>query len=501
MHTKKLLAMLLAALMLSTVGCGGGETGTEDTDDISADTAAAVEETEETVDPAEVDDLPVDCKDYEGTEYVVMYRDRTGESVTWQTWDVYTEEMNGERINDAVFARNLAIMDRFGVKVAELQVTDRLNTAKKLIQSGDSTFDVFQDHTQNQSQLVIQGYVLNMSEIEYIDFSKAWWDSTAIEGISIGDKIYYGIGDSQLNGKKCTWVVLFNKTLTANAGIPDLYETVKENEWTLELFNAYGQQMAQDTNGDGEMTWGTDVFGIGLQNEVVLPLLLGGGEKLIDIREDGSYIYNMSNANVVDAMEQIHAFMNSGNHIMNCNLAGTYKDKWPEFRGLFMSDQIGFFMGPLSTVTLVGGDMQSDFGILPFPKLSAEQDGYYSTFQYNNADAISIPKTCTDTKRVGLLTEAYEMYAHSTIMPAYYDYTLTLRNARDTASGEMLDIIFGSRNFDISFAFNSTTGLQTFLQDNVVASTFSYASKEASNRTKVEKAIGDILEAVAGLEG
>ena len=92
------------------------------------------------------------------------------------------------------------------------------------------------------------------------------------------------------------------------------------------------------------------------------------------------------------------------------------------------------------------------------------------------------------------------MFAHTTIMPAYYDYTLTLRNARDTDSGEMLDIIFGSRNFDISFAFNSTTGMQNFLQDNVVAASFNYASKEAANKTKVEKAITQILEAVAGLE-
>ena len=100
---KKILAVLLAALMLSSYGCGNADAGTEGGDTVSADTTAAVEETEETLDPAEADDLPTDCKDYEGTEFVVMYRDRTGESVTWQTWDVYTEELNGERINDAVF--------------------------------------------------------------------------------------------------------------------------------------------------------------------------------------------------------------------------------------------------------------------------------------------------------------------------------------------------------------------------------------------------------------
>lgn len=496
---KRVLALLVAAILLQMVSCGQTTEQNTETDGAQNTTNVDVGETIETEDPTEKDDLPTDCKDYDGTDFTVMYRDRTGESVTWQTWDVYTEELNGERINDAVFERNLAILDRFGVTVQELQVTDRLNTAKKLIQSGDDTFDLFQDHTQNQSQLVIQGYVLNLSDMDYIDFSKAWWDSTAIEGISIGDRIYFAIGDSQLNGKKSTWVVMFNKSLTANAGITGLYDTVKENDWTLDLFNTYGEQIAQDTDGDGQMTWGVDVFGIGLQDEVVLPLLLGSGEKLIEIEADGSYTYNMADSHVVDAMEQIHGFLNSGNHILNCNSAGEYKENWVEFRNLFMSDKMGFFMGPLSAVTLVGGDMQSDFGILPFPKLDPEQEGYYSTFQYNNADAISVPKTCGDTGRVGLITEAYQMYAHETIMPAYYEYTLTLRNARDTDSGEMLDIIFGSRNFDISFAFNSATGMQSFLQNIGVATSFNYSSQEAANRTKVEKAVTDILDAVEAI--
>ncbi|MBQ3590307.1 MAG: hypothetical protein II979_00080, partial [Clostridia bacterium] len=335
---KQILAMLLAILMFSAVGCSGTESETE-----SADTTADAAETAASINPAEVDALPTDCRDYDGTEFVVMFRDRTEDSETWKTWDVYTEEQNGERINDAVFERNLAILDRFGVQVAEMQVRDRLNTAKSLILSGDSSFDLFQDIIENQGQLVIQGYVLNMSDMDYIDFSKAWWDSTVIEGISIGDNVYYSVGASQLNALKATWVVLFNKSLTTNVGITDLYQTVKDEKWTLDLLNQYSQQAMQDANGDGQMVWEDDVFGLGLQHEVVLPLLLGGGEKLIDIKEDGSYIYNMGNANVVDSMEKVHAFMNSGDHILNCQLArrnAEGSDDWEGFRGLFMSDQM-----------------------------------------------------------------------------------------------------------------------------------------------------------------
>ena len=77
-------------------------------------------------------------------------------------------------------------------------------------------------------------------------------------------------------------------------------------------------------------------------------------------------------------------------------------------------------------------------------------EGYYSTFQYNNAHAVSIPKSAADPEKTALLTAAYEMFAHTTILPAYYDYTLTLRAARDNESGEMLELIFANRNLDVA---------------------------------------------------
>ncbi len=493
---KRTITILLLAAMLTATSCGN--TTTETTGETTADGGNTnVETTAETEDPAALDELPTDIQ-YDGYTFTILSHDHPDTAIAWKVADIYTEELNGERINDAVYERNLAMADRFNVEVAQNLQSNPGNTADQLIASGDDAFDLYQTDIQNQCARVVKGYLMNMNDMEYINFDKAWWDSTSIEGITIGDKVYYAIGDSMLNGKKASWVVLFNKALTTDAGLPDLYSLVKEGGWTLDKMDEFGEQMGRDVDGDGVMTWGTDVFGIGLQNEVVLPLLLGDGTKLIDMKADGSYTYNMASPAVVDAMEKIHTFLNGGdNYLLNCNdYDGKLQSQWVEFRGLFMSDQIGFFMGHLGTVTLVGGDMNSDFGILPFPKLNADQDEYYSTFQYNNAHAISVPKTAGDLTRTGLLTEAYEMFSHDTVLPAYYEYTLTFRSARDTASGEMLDIIFGSRNFDISLAFNATTGMQTFLQTAGTASTFNYSSSEASNKSKVTTALDTILEAV-----
>ncbi len=494
---KKYITMLLLAAMLTATACGGATTETDSGETTAVGGETTAEAVDDTEDPTTKDELPTDVK-YDGYTFTVLSHDHPDTAIAWKVVDIYTEELNGERINDAVYQRNLDMEDRFNVKVAQNLQSNPGTTADQLITSGDDSFDLYQTDIQNQCARVVKGYFINMNEMEYINFDKAWWDSTSLNGITIGDRVYYAIGDSQLNGKKASWVVLFNKALTTNAGIPDLYSLVKEGGWTLDKLDEFGAQLGQDVDGDGVMTWGTDVFGIGLQNEVVLPLVLGDGTKLIDMQADGSYTYNMSTPAIVDAMEKIYNFINGGDmYLLNCNdYDGKLQSQWVEFRGLFMSDQIGFFMGHLGTVTLVGGDMNSDFGVLPFPKLNADQDGYYSTFQYNNAHAVSVPKTAGDLVRTGLLTEAYQMFAHDTILPAYYEYTLTFRSARDTASGEMLDIIFASRNFDISLAFNATTAMQSFLQNQVTATSFSYASAEASNKSKVTTALDTILEAV-----
>ncbi len=502
---KKRLAIFLALLLAAALplsSCGNGSTtepdgGTDTTTSANTD-GNTVTEAETEIDPATLDELPTDNKDYQDYTFTILGHFYEAGSVAWGVQDIAVDELTGERINDAVYERNNRISERFGVTIAKNLVNDPVADAKKLIQSGDDAFDLVQTHVQNQGSLAVQGYLANMNDLPYVNFDKAWWDTTAMEGIRVGDKTYYALGDSALNGKKASWITMFNKTLTEKAGIPDLYDTVREGKWTLDLLQSYAESIAVDVNGDGEMKWGEDVFGVGLQDETVSPLLLGTGVKLVELNSDGTYTYNLGSEEVMTAMERINSFMKKSNshYVLNCNRYDGMTNQWVEFRKVFMADQMGFYICALSAVNLIAGEMQSDFGIIPVPKLNEAQDKYYSTFQYNNAHSLAVPKSAGDLTRTGLITEALQMFSHDTVLPAYYDYTLTNRNARDTDSAEMLDIIFASRNFDITLAYNNTTGMLTFLQNSATTDSFDYASKEASNRQKVEKAMDEIIEKV-----
>lgn len=513
---RKMISLSLAALMCLSVfalvscsesGVSGepGETAAQSVPGPSGDPAADAREEEGTpadeADPGLLDELPTD-QDLGGEDYIVLSHDHGAAAVAWMVQDIWTEGETGERINDAVFQRNLLMEDRFNAKVRQRLESDPQPVMRTAVTSGADEFAILQTTVQNQAANAVNGLTLNMSSLPYLNFDKGWWDTSATRSLTVAGKVYYAIGDSQLNAKKATWGVLFNKRLTSDAGIPDLYETVKEGRWTIDLLKEYGTSIAKDVHGDGAMTWGEDVWGLGLQDEVVLPLLLGTGEKIIDVHDDGTYDYHLDSDANMTALERIWNFMNTdADYILNANRHSEIASVWVEFRKLFMADQIAFFMGHLGTPTLVAGDMESDFGILPFPKVSEQQEGYYSTFQYNNAHAVSIPKSAPDPGKTAMLTEAYEMFAHTTILPAYYDYTLTLRAARDNQSGEMLELIFANRNLDIALAYNSTTNLQSTLQNAVTASSFTFASTEAKNKKVLNKAVEKVIKTVTELNG
>ena len=247
MKTRKILSLLLALLTVSGMlaacsgnasdGSGGAPDGAEDISPVPAGDAQTSAETEpeaEEADPGLLDELPTDIK-YDGETYTVLSHEHGASAVAWQVQDIWTEGETGERINDAVFQRNLLMEDRFGVKVEQRLESDPQAVIRTAVTSGADEFSILQTTVQNQASNALNGWTLNMTKLPYLNFSKAWWDTTAIDSLKIAGKVYYAIGDSQLNAKKATWGVLFNKRLVNDAGIPDLYETVKEGAWTLDL--------------------------------------------------------------------------------------------------------------------------------------------------------------------------------------------------------------------------------------------------------------------------
>jgi hypothetical protein len=94
--------------------------------------------------------------------------------------------------------------------------------------------------------------------------------------------------------------------------------------------------------------------------------------------------------------------------------------------------------------------MENDFGMLPLPKMTAEQDRYYHTVSTSKTSALAIPNNAPNVEDLGLIIEALGAMSKNKVTPEYYDRTLKLQASRDDESGRMLDIIFESRVFDLA---------------------------------------------------
>ena len=107
--------------------------------------------------------------------------------------------------------------------------------------------------------------------------------------------------------------------------------------------------------------------------------------------------------------------------------------------------------------------MEEDFGIIPFPKYSAEQEAYY-THVDGHAPLMILPKTLTNPENAGIVLEALAYESNKTVVPAVYEIVLQSKYARDEASQRMLDLILEGRVYTFGYIYDDWKGMQWTLQ-------------------------------------
>lgn len=108
---------------------------------------------------------------------------------------------------------------------------------------------------------------------------------------------------------------------------------------------------------------------------------------------------------------------------------------------VLITDMTFFYVGAVR-------EMVSDFGIIVYPKYTAEQDRYY-TWVEGGAKAIGISLITENKEAVGALLEAMGTESLKSVIPTYYEINLKSKYSRDEMSSQMFDVIRESRSFDL----------------------------------------------------
>jgi len=312
--------------------------------------------------------------------------------------------------------------------------------------SGDVNYDLCLIAGYDVSVLAYNGYLYDMNAIEAIDLSKSWWDQNATESLSVNDVVFFTTGDITVSDNRTAFCLLFNKELLKDYNLESPYDLVHDGEWTLETFGGLVKSVSEDLNQDGVFD-SSDRYGLMVWDDSMVGIVNAAGERCCTIDENGQIKLTFYNENTLSALEQYAAIAYDKQHAITYQRDKSVSglDMWKNNQGLFWTTLVH----QLPNIR----EMESDFGVLPYPKLNEEQDNYYTCIAPYNSQFICIPLIQNDVERTGVITEALAYYGQKVVLPALYDVTLVGQSTRDEESEPMLDIIFANLVYDIGYYY------------------------------------------------
>ncbi len=465
----KKIALLLAFVLLLTpvlTACGSAET-----DDGNKSSGGVKDNEEYLYNLSEAGTL-----DYGQKEFGIF-------GVRGSMTYVMAEEETGDLVNDAVFQRNLAIEEAYNLKfnMFESEPNVGADMIKNFVLSGDTTYQLYQATQHNGlDTMILDDYFVDWTQMDAIKFDRPYWNTKGVENLNFGGKIYTIGGDINLVTYNSTNCILFNKKLFDDLGIDYPYQDVYDKTWTIDKMIGIVKQGYGDLNGDTE--WDPKVDRVGFSGwgyEMIYGVYVGlGGKSIVNDENDLPTLAmdGERNVKIVDKMIELfdgtNAWINTEEYSIDKN---AFKD------GRMLMDD--------AFITGIGANRDSDFdiGLLPYPMLDETQGEYYSRAA-NIAHLSYIPTTNVNLRDTGIILEGMAIQSYNTVRPTYYDITLSLKEAADEETLDMVDIVLGSSSY-LYEGFISMSTLTGFIKSKTNTYASWYAGQRKGFEKKIEKTI------------
>ncbi len=434
---KKIIALLLAAVMcLSFVACGG---------DVE-ETKPVVDVTDATDDDAEMPDIPL-TYDYDGYEFTFL-------SCGNQRYlELSVDEESSIPLDNAMYKRKAKMEQDYNIEIEEVSEFSYssgggpgFKRISNQVNSGDYTYDTALIAGYDVSVLAYGGYLYDMASVPTINLEKSWWDQNATESTSVKGTVFFTTGDLTVSNNKQAFALMFNKKLLSNYNLESPYDLVYNGEWTFEKLGEMVKAVGEDLNQDG--TYDTeDLYGLLVWDDSIVGVVNAAGQRCCTINDEGIIELTFYNESTLSALEQYAEIAYDEQHAIHWQ---RFADDaataiWQSDRGLFNASRVESIISYR--------EMESDFGVLPYPKLNVQQENYYSTVAAYGTPYVCLPLMQEDIERTGTLTEALAYHGQKIILPALYDVSLIGQGTRDEDSEGMLDIIFDNLVYDIGYIY------------------------------------------------
>ena len=375
-------------------------------------------------------------QDYEGKQFNVLVNN----SYDLTERDFYIADPGADNLSKVIYERNVACEDYLGITLNYIREPGAYdsglpNKIKIQVDAGACEYDMI---AMALNTGISGGYIdiyNNVMQMKYINLEHEWWVQDTIEQCSINEQLYFLAGDACLSTYSNIGCILANLTVGENENLGvDLYETVRNGEWTIDEMIRLAKLVGSDLDGDGLQNPGSETYGWCMHNVLVRLMWSSCGIDLIVREPAGNFVLRDSlDQRILDFVEKLkNAFDDPHTNYVSDDDPAI--DDFVKDRAYLMSTYLGI------AEKLKAHNIDSPFAILPMPKYDMAQEDYISTnFPFHNA--LFFPGTAEAPALCGMVAEFMGWQGKEIVVPEYYDVSLKYKKSDVTANIEMLDLI------------------------------------------------------------
>ncbi|MBQ4090782.1 MAG: hypothetical protein IJC64_00540 [Clostridia bacterium] len=407
------------------------------------------------------DDYDIDFPDVEKADYDMefsMYMMSINNFPEFYVLD----ESNGSPMDEAVYARQEKIKRYLGVDMV-LKTDSNTNKGtyidvlKKAVTNRDGTLELLLTHYNiGLPELISDNYLMDFSDMDGVDLEADYWDYDFMSSVELKGHNYLGFGDANI---LFAYLVSFNKNMMDQYsgadvfGGKDVYQMVRDYEWTLDKMISIANLVSQDLNGDGKKDQG-DKFGYAAAAwEPYMSFIHASGMNIMEQDlASGAYKVALNSDKYYARLDNLIADLKALS-ASECAYVD-YRVKVVHAEDVLQLTSNRVLMSIYDTIHLPEYlNYNIEFGVLPLPMYDGTEKEYRA-LQYGGL--MCVPRYVKDAKMVGETLEMYHYYS-SSVTVTFYEKILGRQVADAPDDTEMLNIIRAGACTDVGFTYQNTT--------------------------------------------
>ena len=497
-HLRTAICVLLLMSMIAVLVACGGESE-ETSSDASSGTSSTAEPGSEYMDAEGRYNPKTGVLDeYKGKTFTILV---VGDAGTYQSDDFTTEQGEsgidyGTNYYDAVGNRNNRVEEMYGVELVIKKEQNAANLASQDAVAGNQEYDAVILNVGNMTTLARDGYLCDLTKLNNIDLNAPWWDSDANDAYSIGEKLFFTTGDITIMNKANTWSILFNKQMITDYQLESPYDLFNEGRWTFDKMVEMAETVSSAT---ATSEWNDTSVTYGMVTALGDPMqFYGASGQLLCVKDaanEPSLEFGTNEPSINLAVRILDTYNNAAWKVYgeDCT-GGPNNDVWEDSFSIFYGGRALFRPSGFTAVAKMRSRSDIEFGIVPMPKMTEEQDEYVVVA--NGGFAAGILKGCNDPEFSAYVLDALASAAKydktGGVTYEYLETTLMGKNYMDDDSREMVKYIFSHIKYDVGRVYGFG-GISSIMYNEAKNGTSDVRSSFDSIADQIDNAIEETV--------